>query len=226
MVIWAWKVIYRKFPCVYELCSIFTHDLGYWGLAKMDDEQGQKHPEIMSDWWNLHGNRINNRMSGFHYRVADEILGHSGFYAERYGTDLSKLYKADKLAIVLCPKWLYLLLANLSGEIHEYMEIARSNKDGKYLNTATQTRWLLGLHACMIMKVFDTPAESINVKQYTVADVECESCGWGGSYGELMTFPQSDREICAICGAPDSIIELDAVGEDDYRKQEVREKIE
>ena len=161
-------------------------------------------------------------MSGFYWRVSDEILGHSGFYAERHGTDLSKLYKADKLAIVLCPKWLYLLLANLSGEIHEYMEIARSNKDGKYLDTKTQTRWLLGLHACMIMKVFDNN-ETI---QYTVADVECDSCGWTGSWGALLIFQQANRELCPACGTDGSIMEQDAVGEDDYRNQEVREKIE
>lgn len=59
-----------------------------------------------------------------------------------------------------------------------------------------------------------------------LADVKCTSCNWEGKWGELMTFPKSDREICAICGSPDSIIELDGVSEDDYRKQEVKEKIE
>lgn len=59
-----------------------------------------------------------------------------------------------------------------------------------------------------------------------INDVKCESCNWiGSSLIGLITFPKSNRELCPECGAPDSIIELDGVSEDDYRKQEGREKI-
>lgn len=48
---------------------------------------------------------------------------HSKTYASKYGKEPSKLYAADKLAMALEPKWLYLLRVRLTGEISEYMEI-------------------------------------------------------------------------------------------------------
>lgn len=221
MVLWAWWIIYRKFPKLYELCAIITHDWGYWGLAKMDDKEGQKHPEIMNRWWIKQGH------TNFYFNVAGEVLGHSGFYHEKFGVELSPLYKADKLAIALCPRWIYLLLGNLSGEIHEYMEIAKNNKDGKCLDTATQTRWLLELQAHMIMrglKGYDEPVKMD--KQHDTTDVECKKCGWNGNWKELTIFLDTTTELCPRCGAPDSIIELDGVSEDDYIMQELREKVE
>ena len=41
----------------------------------------------------------------------------------------SKLCYADKMSLCLEPGWLYLLRVNLSGEIKEYMRLAR---EGKY----------------------------------------------------------------------------------------------
>ncbi len=51
-------------------------------------------------------------------------------------------------------------------------------------------------------------------------EVRCEECEWEGIWAALVKFEKSQRELCPECGAPDSIIELDAVGPDDYRKQE------
>jgi hypothetical protein len=110
----------------------------------MDDERGEEHPEIIATWWRQRGQ----------WDVAVEIIGHSRFHAAKYGWDLSPLFRADKLAVALYPGWLYLLLGNMSGEIKEYMEIAK-NKEGKYIdlfvNTTTQAQWLLEVKAHMIM---------------------------------------------------------------------------
>lgn len=239
MVLWAWWIIYRRFPCLYELCAIVTHDWGYWGLSKMDDEQGERHPEIIGDWWEGILPRkwwytIGCSSAIFCWNVSNEIRGHSRFYITRHGGKLSPLFRADKLAIALYPRWLYLLLAILSGEIKEYIEIANNTKDGKYIHLSVDTtskfRWLLELQAHMIMiglrgTDYD---ESVKVdKKYIKTDVECTVCEWRGSWQELLRFRAiADEELCPMCGAPDSIIELDGVSEDDYRKQERREKIE
>ena len=227
MVLWAWKIIYRKFPCLYELCAIITHDWGYWGLAKMDDNEGRKHPEIMNRWW------IRRGYTNFYFNVAREILGHSRFYASKLGCELSPLFRADKLSIALYPRWLYLLLANLSGEIHEYIEIARNNEDGKYIHlpvsVSHQTWWILQLQAHMVMMGLkgiecDKPKPRIIVTS-NPTDMECESCGWRGNWQALIVFQQPNREACPVCGSIDSIVELDGVGEVDYMNQERREKI-
>ena len=47
---------------------------------------------------------------------------HSRFLAKRDRQPYSRLCVADKLAIALCPAWLYLPLARLSGELSEYMQ--------------------------------------------------------------------------------------------------------
>lgn len=146
MVTWAWWIIYRRFPCLYELFAIVTHDWGYWGSSNMDGTDGKEHPERIAQWWRCNGGA---KRSMFCWNIADEIAGHSRFHVAKYGGSLSRLFRADKLAVVLYPRWLYLLLANLSGEIHEYMEIAR--KDTKYtVDTETQTRWLLSVQVYMI----------------------------------------------------------------------------
>jgi hypothetical protein len=148
-VLWAWWIIYRKLPRLHQLCAIVTHDWGYWGLPNMDDEQGENHPERSADMWYKLG-----RYPLFALSVRYEIRAHSRFNAARHRIPLSKLFRADKLAVALYPTWLYLLLANLSGEIHEYMEIAK-DKEGKYIdllvNTTTQTQWILEIKAHMIM---------------------------------------------------------------------------
>lgn len=59
-------------------------------------------------------------------------LYHSRFMARRFDAQFSRLCVADKLATVLVPAWLYLLLTNLTGEIHEYMDIAHHQGGGKY----------------------------------------------------------------------------------------------
>lgn len=59
----------------------------------------------------------------------DFTLYHSRFYSKAANKPHSALCAADKLATALTPRWLYLLLVNLSGEVHEYMGRAG---EGKY----------------------------------------------------------------------------------------------
>ena len=75
----------------------------------------------------------------------DFTLYHSRFMARRHCAQFSRLCVADKLATVLMPAWLYLLLVNLTGEIREYMDIASHKEGGKYGHEAralgTQRQW-------------------------------------------------------------------------------------
>jgi hypothetical protein len=142
----AWLIIYRSFPKFYELCAIVTHDFGYWGQPNMDGDEGENHPEIAAAWWR-------NRFGEFGKKVAAEIIGHSRFHAEKAGIEISRLFRPDKLATALYPKILYLVLANLSGEIKEYMGLC--DNGGKYdefdKSTRSQWQWLIETQAFMAL---------------------------------------------------------------------------
>jgi hypothetical protein len=111
-VAWAWKRLYG-WPMRFRLwVAFFVHDLGYWGKTAMDDEEGQKHPEL--------GGRIMGRLFGREWELF--TLCHSRHYADLNGLPVSRLCVADKLAVTLTPAWLYLLLVRASGEIEEYLQ--------------------------------------------------------------------------------------------------------
>lgn len=141
----AWWIIYRELPRLHEWAAIVTHDLGYWGAPNIDGPEGENHPVIMAEWWEKH-------FGTFGMKVANEILGHSRFHAQKNNLPLSRLFRPDKLSSALYPKWLYLLLGNLSGEIREYMEHCN---DGKYQDVmsepTTQRQWLLEMQARMTL---------------------------------------------------------------------------
>ena len=146
MVARAWNIIYHKRPTLHEWCAIITHDLGYWGSPDMDGESGERHPEYSANWWWNKGK--------FGRNVGIEILGHSRFYAGKNGEGLSRLFKADKLSMALYPRWSYLLLGNLSGEIKEYMDHS-NNGNGRYNDITKagkgQLQWLIETQAHMAL---------------------------------------------------------------------------
>lgn len=97
--------------------AFFVHDLGYLGKPNMDGPEGETHPEV--------GAFIMYALFG---RVwSDFTLYHSRFLAKQRGRTPSALCIADKLAIILPPDWFYLLFANLTGEIDEYMSKSDRN---------------------------------------------------------------------------------------------------
>lgn len=126
MVAVAWWMLYG-FPCDPRLwVAFFVHDLGYWGKPNMDGPEGEQHPRlgasIMSalfDWEGL-------------LTWRDFTLYHSRFMCRRHNAAYSRLCVADKLATCITPRWLYLPLANFSGEVHEYMGLRNSPGGPKY----------------------------------------------------------------------------------------------
>jgi hypothetical protein len=55
-------------------------------------------------------------------------LTHSRFYAKKMDMPHSRLCVADKLATALTPRWLYLPMVTMTGEIEEYMSLAGVGK--------------------------------------------------------------------------------------------------
>ena len=91
-------------------CCFFLHDIGYFGLDKMDDDVGECHPIV--------GASCIRRLFGNQW--GDFCLFHSRFMARRLGKPYSRLCVADKLAFVITPTILYLPCTWLSGELAEY----------------------------------------------------------------------------------------------------------
>ena len=131
-----------------------VHDWGYWGKADMNGPEGETHVELgarvagwLLDGWGgyqFFGLRVDRSQKTWH----DFSLFHSRHYAQKQGEAPSRLCIADKLAITVGPGWLYLALANLSGEIHEYMTQTRGNSDELMLAACkSQRTWLSELRA-------------------------------------------------------------------------------
>ena len=115
LTVWfAWVWLYRSVPTFREAFCILVHDWGYWGKAKMDDELGERHPEV--------GAKIAGALFGQEYY--ELCLLHSRHYARNAGKEPSALCWADKLSIVFEPWWFYLPRAIASGEINEYREMS------------------------------------------------------------------------------------------------------
>lgn len=142
--------------------AFFVHDLGYWGKPNMDGKEGKTHVELgakimqrlfdplkLEYKFRIHGCPVKGTVVYSNY-WHDFTLYHSRFYAKEYGIEPSKLCFADKLAICYEPSWCYLLRANLSGEINEYMEHTRESRirEGKP-PLSNQWDWCRWIKDCM-----------------------------------------------------------------------------
>jgi len=146
----AWWRLYG-FPFDPRLWVCFVvHDIGYFGKRNMDGEEGEQHPLVgariagfLFDWpraipddgsvchcgelcsaHNYHSNHSPVPMDQGpmpNRRWHDFVLFHSRFMAKKHQARHSRLCVADKYVVAIMPTWLYLVLGNLSGEIHEYM---------------------------------------------------------------------------------------------------------
>ncbi len=145
----AWWKLYG-FPWDPRLwVAFFVHDLGYWRLPNMDGEEGELHPYwganlmhwLFDSKWAID---LRKRNQWFEF-----TLYHSRFLAKKNGAHFSKLCVADKYSFCLTPRWLYLPMVNLTGEIKEYMKLAEQKEDKKYstmfLSTMSQKAWHKGV---------------------------------------------------------------------------------
>jgi len=120
------------------------HDIGYFSSPNVEGAEGKRHVEL--------GARIMTRLFGPEW--GELCAGHSRHWAKRCGRPVSRLCFADKLAFVLTPDWLYLLMARATGELHEYMKKSLDRQAGTacfsaeesaFLSSHDPTTWLRGL---------------------------------------------------------------------------------
>jgi len=110
----AWRRLYGSWPDWRTAVCIVVHDWGYWGCEKMDDERGERHPEL--------GAHIARRLFGKKYH--DLVLLHSRHLARHLEMEPSELCWPDKLSHIFYPVWLYWLLSTITGEVNEYKQNA------------------------------------------------------------------------------------------------------
>ena len=117
--------------------SFFVHDFGYWGKPNIDGPEGEKHVElgakIMSKLFDPRENFYNIRLDDGTPigKWGQFSLYHSRHYAKANNAEPSKLCFADKLSFSYTPRWLYLPMVTLTGEINEYLENAQKS-DSKH----------------------------------------------------------------------------------------------
>lgn len=110
LVLIAWVKLYGSFPNWKELVCIIIHDWGYWGVADVKGERGDRHPE--------YGAKLAFKWFGFKYHRF--ILGHSSFYIARHGVKRSKLLAPDKYWHCMVPLWFYKIMSVPTGEFKYY----------------------------------------------------------------------------------------------------------
>ena len=141
----AWWRLYG-FPWDPRLwVAFFVHDLGYWGKPNMDGPEGEMHPALGGRIMHFLFDRRRKSCKlcngeGYNWEfTGDECFDavecencnkwgnftvfHSRYYAKKYHYPVSKLCAADKLAFCFEPYWFYMLRANASGEIWEYLNV-------------------------------------------------------------------------------------------------------
>lgn len=155
----AWWKLYG-FPWDPRLwVAFFVHDLGYIGKPNMDDAEGELHP-----YWGAF-------LMGFLFGKTwfDFTLYHSRFLAKRNGEQYSKLCVADKYSFMLTPKWIYLPMVKLTGEVYEYL---RHANEGKYLSEARATGTMDQWHASVCEYMLRWVQEHKDIKTDTWTPVE------------------------------------------------------
>jgi len=92
LVLRSWKILYGKYPKLWQIACIFIHDIGHIGLDYLDD-YGQKkvHYEL--------GACIGRALFG--EKAYKFLAGH----CSHSGHELSELYKADKYSWYIAPIW-------------------------------------------------------------------------------------------------------------------------
>lgn len=154
--------------------AFFVHDIGYLGKPNMDGIEGEQHP--------FTGAAIMRRLFGQPWH--DFVLYHSRFLAKQHGARPSALCMADKFAIVLTPRWLYLPMVRATGEINEYMakSSAMNNTGSKYsgmnLDVSSQEKW----HADMVKYVASWIAEHKDGREDTWTPNSKQALGPSGVY--------------------------------------------
>lgn len=114
----AWRRVHGFWPRRIPVWFAFVlHDLGYWGLPNMQDNEGERHPEqgadMLSRLFDIDG------AQGVWWRFS---AGHSRFFAKIQRIDTSGLMRPDKFATVIVPLPLYLAMVYASGEVYEYVQ--------------------------------------------------------------------------------------------------------
>lgn len=125
----AWVWIYKSFPNWKETICIIIHDWGYWGKENMDDENGERHPELaakIAHWLFDRSGKTWAPKDPYKYR--NLCLYHSRHYARNANVEPSRLCWADKLSILFEKSWTYIPRAWASGELAEYRRIASATK--------------------------------------------------------------------------------------------------
>lgn len=117
----SWRKLYGKETSLPLAVACLVHDWGYIGKPNMDGIEGEQHIEL--------GGRIMETLYGPSW--GEFTRRHSRFYCRENNLLPSALCYADKAALFVLPKRVYIAMVKASGELDEYLELA-FGKDTKY----------------------------------------------------------------------------------------------
>lgn len=176
---WAWDP--RLWFC------FLVHDWGYWGCRSLDGGQGKRHP--------MRGAAIVTWLFGSDW--GQFTLCHSRWMAWCLNLPPSDLCAADKLATSVYPWWLYLGLANLTGELEEYTETCASEKNPYGLEETDPVRTWAKAY-CLACRGKDRQWMRFCQRRWFQAMSDA-AAAW--SFNFLVTErPQKQKEGANVCG--------------------------
>lgn len=101
----AWRYLYGRWPCPWEIICILVHDWGHWGTDYLDNiKDKERH-------WLL-GAIIADRLFGT--KGLKLVAGHCIYSKFNH----SRLYKADKLAMAIASRWWMLWCGFIEPRLH------------------------------------------------------------------------------------------------------------
>lgn len=164
----AWTKLYG-FPFDPRLwVAFFVHDLGYLGKPNMDGPEGETHVELGGKIMGFLFDKNCKHRDCYKRSNADNLrdydnqdafadcnpipcrechkwkqfsIYHSRYYAKKFGAQPSKLCFADKLSFTVTPRWLYLPMVNATGEIKEYLKMAKKSETAHWQPVEGQKVW-------------------------------------------------------------------------------------
>jgi hypothetical protein len=124
-VIKAWKILYKEWPCFWEIVCILIHDIGYCGKNYITNNSNAGHAEL--------GAKI--ALNFFGDKGWLLVLGHSRTSALKYDIPLSKLEAPDDYSWLIASSWWLKsnhIVEPFKCSWDEWVEVVRKNwENGK-----------------------------------------------------------------------------------------------
>jgi hypothetical protein len=119
MVIKAWKILYKEYPCFWQIVCIIIHDIGYCGKDYLTNKSNNNHAEL--------GALIGYFLFGDKAWIF--LIGHSRSACTKFKVSMSSLEPPDDYSWMIAPAWWLKWNTKVEPQLHgeEWREAVKKN---------------------------------------------------------------------------------------------------